>query len=168
MNEAAVIAQIKNSSPDILLSFSATTKFCSQLIGASGRVSINLHYALLPKYAGLSPYFWYLFNKEKTSGCTLHIISDVLDAGNVIEMRSFSMKGCNSVASVLLQQTKLVSPMLNDFYRGETSENSLTKQNLSDRSYFRHPNRLQASQFNRSSKVYVTFQDIRLIYDLVS
>lgn len=168
VNDPAVIAKIKSSSPDILLSFSATTKFCAELISASKRVSINLHYALLPKYAGLSPYFWYLFNHEKTSGCTLHVISDVLDAGNVIEMRSFAMNGCNSVASVLLQQTKLVSPMLNDFYKGKTSENSLTKQNLSERSYFRHPTKAQAVVFNKSSHEYITFEDAREILNLVS
>ena len=99
--------------------------------------------------------------KRKTSGCTLHKISNVLDAGNVIDMRSFSMGGCKSVVSVLLKQTKLVSPMLNDFYNGKTSENLLEKQNLSERSYFRHPNKSQASIFNNrviNTSLFVMFE----------
>lgn len=168
VNESSVLEKIETFSPEILLSFSATTKFSNELISVPKRVAINLHYALLPKYAGLSPYFWYLFNKEKTSGCTLHIISNVLDAGNIIDMRSFSMERCTSVASVLLKQTKLVSPMLNDFYSGKTSENLLERQELSERSYFRHPNKSQASIFNNSSNIYITISDVREMLNLVS
>jgi methionyl-tRNA formyltransferase len=163
-----VVNKLKTIGPDILLSFSATTRFDAELLSVAKRASVNLHYALLPEYAGLSPYFWYLFNDEEKSGCTLHVISDRLDAGNIIEQRSFPMEGITSVARVLLEQAKLASPMLNRYYGGEISEDVVSKQDMARRSYYRHPTRAQATTFHKQGKQYVKREDLHEIYKLVS
>jgi methionyl-tRNA formyltransferase len=168
VNEERIVSIAREIAPDIILSFSATTRFSDELVSISNRVSINLHYALLPAYAGLSPYFWYLFNSEPSSGCTLHVISSKLDAGNIIEQRSFSMSQISSVAQVLLAQAKLASPMLNRFYSGLSSENEIEAQDLAKRTYYRHPNREQAALFHRQGKKYITFADIKTIYQMAS
>mgnify|MGYP001286736774 CR=1 FL=1 len=45
---------------------------------------INIHPSLLPKYKGLNTHERVLQNKEKFSGCSVHFVSEKLDAGKII------------------------------------------------------------------------------------
>jgi methionyl-tRNA formyltransferase len=141
VNTPEVLARVRQMKPDLLLSFSATTRFKDELIAIPTRAAINAHYALLPAYAGLSPYFWYLRNREPESGVTLHRIVPQLDAGPIIEQQRFALDGLRTVAAVLRRQMACVSPMLMRFYEGRTTERDATPQDLSKRSYYGHPRR---------------------------
>ena len=141
VNTPDVLQRVREMKPDLLLSFSATTRFKDELIAIPARAAINAHYALLPAYAGLSPYFWYLRNRELESGVTLHQIVSKLDAGPIIEQQRFSLAGLRTVGAVLRRQMECVSPLLIRFYEGRTSEHDAAPQDLSKRSYFGHPSR---------------------------
>jgi methionyl-tRNA formyltransferase len=159
VNDAAVVEAVRATRPEILLSFSATQKFSDALIGVPSRCAINAHYSLLPEYAGLSPYYWYLHRQEKRCGVTLHQIVSKLDAGPVIEQQSFCTDGIRTVAALLLRQMELVSPMLERFYDGTTSEANATAQDLARRSYFRHPTRKQVAEFYRRGFAFCSEED---------
>ena len=45
---------------------------------------LNIHPSLLPKYKGLNTHERAIFNKEKFSGCTVHIVNSKLDSGKII------------------------------------------------------------------------------------
>ena len=45
---------------------------------------INIHPSLLPKYKGLNTFQRVIKNKEKLTGCTVHYVSNKLDAGKII------------------------------------------------------------------------------------
>lgn len=45
---------------------------------------LNLHPSLLPAYRGPDPVFWQLHNGEQHTGISLHIVTDLLDAGPVV------------------------------------------------------------------------------------
>lgn len=165
VNAPEIVAQVKSLAPQVLLSFSATTRFSDQLIDTPARLALNAHYALLPGYAGLSPYYWYLHNRERQSGVTLHQIVSRLDAGPIIEQRVFEMKGLHTVMQVLLQQMACVSPLLLRFYDGQTSEANATPQDLSLRSYFRHPTRKQVSEFRANGFRFNAHEDIAALHD---
>ncbi len=45
---------------------------------------LNLHPSLLPAYRGPDPVFWQLHNGEQHMGISLHIVTDLLDAGPVV------------------------------------------------------------------------------------
>ena len=45
---------------------------------------LNIHPSLLPKYKGLNTHKRVLENKEKYSGCTVHIVNSRLDSGKII------------------------------------------------------------------------------------
>lgn len=141
INQPDMVARVREIRPDILLSASATTRFVDAVTESATRVAINAHYALLPGYAGLSPYFWYVRNREAECGVTLHQIIARLDAGPVIEQSRFPTASFRTVFGVLLEQLSRVSPMLLRFYAGQTHERDATPQDLSKRSYFRHPTR---------------------------
>ena len=45
---------------------------------------LNIHPSLLPKYKGLNTYKRAIQNKEKYSGCTVHLVNSKLDSGKTI------------------------------------------------------------------------------------
>ena len=141
INRPDMIDLVGKFEPEILLSFSAASRFCDELVDTPSRVAINVHFALLPAYAGLSPYFWYLRNQETECGVTLHRIASKLDAGPILERQCFSTDGIRTVLALALKQAACVSPMLTRFYEGDTSEKAACQQDLNLRTYFRHPTR---------------------------
>ena len=50
---------------------------------------INIHPSLLPKFKGLDTYKRILKNKEKKTGCTVHMVNKKLDSGRIIANKSF-------------------------------------------------------------------------------
>ena len=49
----------------------------------SGKI-LNIHPSLLPKYKGLKTHERVIKNKEKYSGCTVHLVNSKLDSGKII------------------------------------------------------------------------------------
>ena len=45
---------------------------------------VNIHPSLLPKYKGLNTHERVILNKEKFSGCTVHVVNSKLDSGKII------------------------------------------------------------------------------------
>ncbi|WP_440935371.1 phosphoribosylglycinamide formyltransferase [Candidatus Pelagibacter sp.] len=45
---------------------------------------LNIHPSLLPKYRGLKTHERVIKNKEKYSGCTVHLVNSKLDSGKII------------------------------------------------------------------------------------
>ena len=56
----------------------------SNFIKNFGYKIINIHPSLLPKYKGLNTHKKVLKNKEKYSGCTVHLVTPKLDSGKII------------------------------------------------------------------------------------
>lgn len=168
INTEEMIAKIKSYQPEIVLSFSATQRFVDRVINCASRAAINAHYSLLPAYAGLSPYFWYLYNGEKVCGSTLHVIKPKLDAGPIITQEKFDLIGFTSVMQVALRQAESISLMLNKFYDGEISENDAFLQDLSKRSYFKHPSRDDVRKFYKNGFKFIRVEDKRKIIEEIT
>ena len=45
---------------------------------------LNIHPSLLPKYKGLNTHDRAIKNREKYSGCTVHLVNAKLDSGKII------------------------------------------------------------------------------------
>ena len=45
---------------------------------------LNIHPSLLPKYKGLDTHRRAIENKDKYSGCTVHLVNSKLDSGKII------------------------------------------------------------------------------------
>ena len=53
---------------------------------------LNIHPSLLPKYKGLNTHSRVIANKEKFSGCTVHLVTPKLDAGKIIEQKKIKIR----------------------------------------------------------------------------
>ena len=69
---------------DLVVSFSAPCVFKSELLKLPKYGCINLHCSLLPKYAGLLPSFWTLYENASTFGATVHKMDDKIDNGAIL------------------------------------------------------------------------------------
>ena len=53
---------------------------------------INIHPSLLPKYKGLNTHKRVIKNKEKFTGCSVHYVTEKLDAGKIIIQKKIKIK----------------------------------------------------------------------------
>ena len=53
---------------------------------------LNIHPSLLPKYKGLNTHLRAIKNKDKYSGCTVHLVNSKLDSGKIILQKKIKIK----------------------------------------------------------------------------
>ncbi len=72
---------------------------------------LNIHPSLLPKYKGLNTHERVLKNKEKYSGCTVHMVSPKLDSGKIILQKKVKINKNDTTDTlekkILIQEHKL-------------------------------------------------------------
>ena len=99
--------------------------------------AINYHDAPLPRYAGVHATSWALINGESSHGVTWHVISDVVDAGDILKQRQVDV-AANDTAHTL--NTKCLEAALGSFSEliAELANETVTprKQNLDERTIF--------------------------------
>ena len=59
-----------------------------ELIDSFSDRIINIHPSLLPKYKGLNAVQQALDSKDKTTGCTVHLVTEELDSGKILHQAS--------------------------------------------------------------------------------
>ena len=75
---------------------------------------INIHPSLLPKYKGLNTHKRALKNKEKYSGCSVHLVNSKLDAGKIIlqkRVRVYKNDNFETLAKRILKQEHKIYPL---------------------------------------------------------
>ena len=74
---------------------------------------LNIHPSLLPKYKGLNTHKRALNNKEKYSGCTVHLVNSKLDSGKIILQKKVKItknETKDSLARKILVQEHKIYP----------------------------------------------------------
>ena len=105
-NDKSNIDWLASQKVDLVISFSAPCVFKRDLLTLPRYGCINLHCSLLPKYAGLLPSFWTLYEKAKTLGATVHKMDDKIDNGAILGQVKVSMPSDPSMFNVI-RDTKL-------------------------------------------------------------
>ena len=72
---------------------------------------LNIHPSLLPKYKGLNTHKRVIENKEKYSGCTVHLVNSKLDSGKIIFQKKVKLSKKETASSlkkkILIQEHKI-------------------------------------------------------------
>ena len=98
---------------------------------------INCHPSLLPRYAGPQPEFWMLKNGESLAGVTVHVMTEKIDAGDIVAQQELII-GENENTGQLSQRqhyaaAALLTEAVNAMAQGTID---LKPQNVAERSYF--------------------------------
>jgi phosphoribosylglycinamide formyltransferase 1 len=84
----------------------------------AGRI-VNIHPSLLPKYRGLQTHSRAIEAGEKISGCSVHLVTEELDAGAVLGQVEVSIRPEDTPATleerVLAAEHQLYPKVLNEF-----------------------------------------------------
>ena len=82
------------------------------IMGFNNKI-INIHPSLLPKFKGIDTFKKVLKNKEKYSGCTVHLVSSKLDSGKIImqkKIKIFKNDTPKSISKRILKQEHILYP----------------------------------------------------------
>jgi len=92
MAEKKIISEIKKNEIK-LICLAGFMKIISKnfIKNFKGKI-LNIHPSLLPKYKGLNTHNRAIINKEKFSGCTVHLVSSKLDSGKIILQKKVKIK----------------------------------------------------------------------------
>ena len=74
---------------------------------------LNIHPSLLPKYKGLNTHKRVIKNKEKFTGCTVHLVNSKLDSGKIIlqkKVKILKKDNENSLSKRVLKIENLIYP----------------------------------------------------------
>ena len=74
---------------------------------------LNIHPSLLPKYKGLNTHQRAMENKDKYSGCTVHLVNAKLDSGKIIlqkRVNIYKKDNQDSLAKRILAQEHKLYP----------------------------------------------------------
>ena len=79
----------------------------SRIIQNFEKKIINIHPSLLPKFRGLDTFNKVLKNKEKKTGCTVHYVTNKLDAGKIIIKKFFYLNPADNENTLKRKTQKL-------------------------------------------------------------
>lgn len=105
VNQKEFVEQLRRMEPDLIVSVAAPYIFKKQLLEVPRIGCINIHTAKLPKYRGMMPNFWVMYNNEPRSAITIHTMDTKIDRGQVLLQREFDLNPEESLDQ-LIKRTK--------------------------------------------------------------
>lgn len=113
-NQVELVRKIRAINPDLILVHSYSMKLPKEILDIPKYGSINIHFALLPKYRGANPIQWAIINYENKTGVTMHHMTDVIDAGDIIAQRECSMLFTDTWGDVRDKLLRITDSMLSE------------------------------------------------------
>ena len=109
--EKKIISEIKNKKIKLICLAGFMRILSKSFIESFKGKILNIHPSLLPKYKGLYTHQRAISNRDKYSGCTVHVVNSRLDSGKIIlqkKVRISKSETAKSLAKkVLIQEHKL-------------------------------------------------------------
>lgn len=137
--EEAAVGFIEGFRPDVIVSVSCPQRIPDKVLEMARLCSVNIHSSLLPRYAGLAPYFWVLANKEAQTGTTVHYMTSRFDEGRILRQRVVRIEDNCSAFSLFLTLAREGGAALGEAVILAAQGYEGVEQCPSERSYFSHP-----------------------------
>ncbi len=139
-NDGRVREFLRRARPDVLLSVSTPQRLDEDLLRTPAMAALNIHWALLPRYAGIAPYFWVLRNGEERTGLTVHVMAPELDVGPILRQREVEIRPDDTSLGLQLRLARAGGEELVAAIAGMPGTlDDAREQDLTGRSYFTWP-----------------------------
>ncbi|MBI2430566.1 MAG: methionyl-tRNA formyltransferase [Candidatus Levybacteria bacterium] len=116
------VKQIAHFSPDFLVVADYGLLLPKELLNLPKYAPLNVHHSLLPKYRGPSPVPTAILNGEKISGVTIIKMNEVLDAGDILAQKEYTLKPDETTPNLLTKLNELggeiIISVINDYIAG--------------------------------------------------
>ncbi len=114
-----IVTKIKLLKPDFLIVADYRLFLPKSLLDVPSNAAINVHHSLLPKYRGPSPAPSAILAGEKVSGVTIMLMTQALDAGDILSQKTYVLKPEETTDSLLTvlntQGAEILINVLEDF-----------------------------------------------------
>ncbi len=110
--EAYASAQLQDWQPDLIVLAGFMRVLSADFIKHSIAPMINLHPSLLPAYKGLDTHHRVIHSGERQHGCSIHVVTAELDAGQVLTQAVLSVKAKDTAESLQKRVQKLEHQLL--------------------------------------------------------
>ncbi|MBR1617018.1 methionyl-tRNA formyltransferase [bacterium] len=112
VNSEEFLKEIDYSKPDLILVASWGEKFKNQVLE---KVPVlNFHPSLLPKNRGANPYFWTIYNNQKTTGLTVHFMDEKFDTGDIVAQYEIEIAPDETGYSLKNKTTMIAADVVKD------------------------------------------------------
>jgi len=111
--ENKILINLKKNKIDLICLAGFMKILSKKIINIYKNKILNIHPSLLPKYKGLNTHKRVIENKEKYSGCTVHLVNSKLDSGKIIlqkKIKIFKNDNEYSLAKRVLKIENLTYP----------------------------------------------------------
>ena len=83
------ISEVSISESDLVISVGCPWILNKETLQKLGNRVLNLHGTHLPTYRGGTIYSWYLLNRRRIGICTLHKMTEDIDAGGIVDFKEY-------------------------------------------------------------------------------
>lgn len=123
INSEESIKRIREFNPDIILVVAYGQILHPEILNIPALGCINIHASLLPKYRGAAPINWAIINGEKETGITFILMSEKVDAGEILFQRKVKISPDETYGELSERLSRLSGELVNEiiekFKKGE-------------------------------------------------
>ncbi len=112
--EKKILLTLKNHYIDFICLAGFMKIISEKIINNYKNKILNIHPSLLPKYKGLNTHRRVINNKEKFTGCTVHLVNSKLDSGKIIlqkKIKILKKDNENTLSNRVLKIENLIYPL---------------------------------------------------------
>jgi methionyl-tRNA formyltransferase len=106
--------RLKEAAPDVIVATNWRTWIPPHIFDLPRYGTLNVHDSLLPAYAGFAPLIWALINGEPEVGVTAHVMSEQLDAGDIVLQRAVPVGPTDTATDLFHKTLALFGPVTVD------------------------------------------------------
>lgn len=114
INARDALEAVAAARPDAIFSISATQKFGAAFLAIPGLGCFNSHSGDLPRFRGMMPTFWTLYENEPNATVTVHRMAAKIDAGEIWRQERIPIASGDSLDDVILATKGLSARMMWD------------------------------------------------------
>jgi methionyl-tRNA formyltransferase len=122
VNTPDFVSTIQALNVDAAVVIAFGQKLSPELIAASGRLVVNLHSSLLPRYRGAAPINWAVLNGDEESGVSVISLAQQMDAGLIYAQRRTSIDPLETAGQLhdrlALMGPDVIAQVLDDLQAG--------------------------------------------------
>jgi methionyl-tRNA formyltransferase len=150
VNAPEYIERLHRLNLDLLVSVAASQIFKQQLLSVPRLDAINIHTGTLPKYRGMLPVFWQMYDRQASIGITIHTMTTDIDLGQVLLHREVPLDDDRNLDAVIRKMKRHgVEAMLNVLEGYYTDSVKRVAMDRSEEGYRSFPRRDEAIAFRK-------------------
>ncbi|MGH8195595.1 MAG: methionyl-tRNA formyltransferase [Woeseiaceae bacterium] len=150
LNDPAFVESVRSQEISVVVSVAAPQIIKTPLIQAPRLACINIHNGTLPRYRGMLPNFWQMYDGNRTVGTTVHRINEGIDDGAILLQEESELLPDDSLDAVIRRTKRkgaaAVLKVLRQLRDGTATEKPNKRE---DSSYFSFPTRADVVEFRR-------------------